>query len=112
MADPPTGGPEPPPTNTQESIASVTEGNLEARATIDSRKRTRTTQNKLLEIKHNHNVIQEQNKKLYNELHQNWLYHLIQKYRVNQDSPQQHLVATSVGLNTKLVKPQFGVISH
>jgi hypothetical protein len=106
MADPPRGGPEPPPTNTQETIASVTEGNLGARATIDSRKRTRSgdaffpsdpagrittkevwklistlkdiihqqtttiaaTQNELQDIKHNQNVLQEQNEKLHDEV--------------------------------------------
>jgi hypothetical protein len=42
MADPPAGGPETPPTNTQETTASFTEDDLEARTTIESRKRTRS----------------------------------------------------------------------
>jgi hypothetical protein len=42
MADPPTGGPETPPTNTQETTASFTEDDLEARTTVESRKRTRS----------------------------------------------------------------------
>jgi hypothetical protein len=40
MADPPAGGPETPPTNTQETTASFAEGDLEARTTTENRKRT------------------------------------------------------------------------
>ncbi|KAJ6095197.1 hypothetical protein N7467_002710 [Penicillium canescens] len=112
MADPPTAGPEPFPTNTQEFIASIPGEELQATAAADrsgllseTRKRTRsgdafapsdpagrittkevwkligtlkdvirhqtaaiaTTQNKLKEIKHNQNVLQEQNENLYKE---------------------------------------------
>jgi hypothetical protein len=42
MADLPAGGPETPPTNTQETIASFTEDDLEARTAVESRKRTRS----------------------------------------------------------------------
>ncbi|OQD68799.1 hypothetical protein PENANT_c182G01338 [Penicillium antarcticum] len=113
MADPPTGGPEPFPTNTQEFIASIPGEELQATGASDrsgllseTRKRTRsgdafapsdpagrittkevwkligtlkdvirhqtaaiaTTQNELQEIKHNQNVLQEQNEKLYEEV--------------------------------------------
>ncbi|KAJ5135375.1 uncharacterized protein N7515_004653 [Penicillium bovifimosum] len=106
MADPPAGGPETPPTNTQETTASFTEDDLEARTTIESRKRTRSgdifapsdpagrittkevwklistlkdvirhqtttiaaTQNEPQEIKHNQNVLQEQNERLHEEV--------------------------------------------
>ena len=105
MADPPAGGPETSPTNTQETTASFTDDH-EARTTIESRKRTRSgdifapsdpagrittkevwklistlkdvirhqtttiaaTQNELQEIKHNQNVLQEQNERLHEEV--------------------------------------------
>ena len=113
MADPPTEGPEPFPTNTQEFITSTPREGFQARAAGDTggllyenRRRTRgsdafapsdptgrittkevwklidtlkdvirrqtatiaATQNELQEIKHNQNVLQEQNEKLHDEV--------------------------------------------
>ncbi|KAJ6103652.1 hypothetical protein N7486_003874 [Penicillium sp. IBT 16267x] len=83
MADPPTGGPETPPINTQETTASFTEEDLEVRATTEDRRGTRrgdafapsdpagritTKEVWKLEIKHNQNVLQEQNEKLHEEV--------------------------------------------
>ncbi|KXG46844.1 uncharacterized protein PGRI_035900 [Penicillium griseofulvum] len=42
MADPPAGGPETPPTNTQETTASLTEEDSIARTATANRKRTRS----------------------------------------------------------------------
>ncbi|KAJ5198847.1 hypothetical protein N7491_000586 [Penicillium cf. griseofulvum] len=42
MADPPAGGPETSPTNTQETTASFTEEDPEARTATENRKRTRS----------------------------------------------------------------------
>lgn len=107
MTDPPTGGPEPFPTNTQETIASISGEELDRSGLLsENRKRTRSgdafapsdpagrittkevwklvsalkdiirrqtatiaaTQNELQEIKHNQNVLQEQNEKLHEEV--------------------------------------------
>ena len=113
MADPPAGGPEPHPTNTQETTTSAARDDHQGRTDSDiagllnkNRKRTRSgdaftpsdpagrittkevwkligslkeiirhqtatiesTQNELLEIKHNQNVLQEQNEKLHEEV--------------------------------------------
>ncbi|KAK4862971.1 hypothetical protein LT330_010682 [Penicillium expansum] len=85
MSDQPTGGPEPFPTNTQETITSISGEELQATTAANSsgllsenRKRTQsgdvfapadpaariTTKE---EIKHNQNILQEQNEKLHKE---------------------------------------------
>lgn len=113
MTDPPTGGAEPPPTNTQNTTVSFSVEDFQPRVTIgspgspsESRKRTRSgdaftpsensgrvttkevwkligtlkdiirhqtavieaTQSELQEVKHNQNVLQEQNEKLQEEM--------------------------------------------
>ncbi|KAF9250338.1 hypothetical protein LCP9604111_3240 [Penicillium roqueforti] len=79
MADPHAGGPESPPTNTQESTDGFTREDLATRTTVENRKRTRsgdafspsdpagriTTKE---EVKHNQHVLQEQNEKLYDKV--------------------------------------------
>ena len=110
MADPPAGGPEPPPTNTQETHASFSVEDFQPRVSIDPTqiigKRTRngetytppegtgritttevwklidslkdiihhqttlieSTKSELEEVKHDQNVLREQNEKLYEEV--------------------------------------------
>ena len=111
MADPPPGGPEPPPTNTQETHASFSVEHFQPRVSVDAAqiigKRTRngeaytpaegtgrittrevwklidnlkdithqqttlieSTKAELLEVKHDQNILREQNEKLHEELH-------------------------------------------
>ncbi|KAI2734857.1 hypothetical protein DTO013E5_9136 [Penicillium roqueforti] len=82
MADPHAGGPESPPTKTQETTNGFTGEDLSTRTTVENRKRTRsgdafgpsdpagriTTKEELQEIKHNQHVLQEQNEKLHDEV--------------------------------------------
>ncbi|KAJ5695382.1 hypothetical protein N7536_005794 [Penicillium majusculum] len=97
MADPHAGGPESPPTKTQETTNGFTGEDLSTRTTVENRKRTRSgdafgpsdpagrittkedvihqqtatiaaTQQELQEIKHNQHVLQEQNEKLHDEV--------------------------------------------
>ena len=110
MADPPAGGPEPPPTNTQDTNASFSVENFQPRVPIEqlpvSRKRTRSgdaftpsestgrvttrevwrlvstlkdiiyhqtgliesTKAELLEVKHDQNILQDQNEKLHEKI--------------------------------------------
>ncbi|KAJ5666541.1 uncharacterized protein N7477_008989 [Penicillium maclennaniae] len=158
MADPPAGGPEPPPTNTQESITSFSVEDFQPRISTDAAqiigKRTRngeaytpaegigriTTREvwKLIDslkdiihqVKHDQNVLQEQNEKLYEEVRALRMNGTASESVVGIGTTKTGYVIqfkdtesaeaaryntewlNELGNNTKLVKPRFGVVVH